>query len=404
MLSDQRLTSEIRGGQYLTAIGMAILYYDHLLNLGDEVKFMWMRPMTKMKLLFIFHRYLANLACVHIFFGFSGLIRAPRDVEEEREPGESLESYLNRMTHLQKLRDRRQKVAEQFAQPTNLPENTGGPTNNESATDSDDELGTHGPSSLMQYLNLPAPVRAAMRNASALAGHNGSAAPAVSAGYQNVHPGITPSKKAQPTMSAVPNFASVQPAVAGQGAGYGYARLAPSGGQVNVHVPQQQGAMGIEERLIKLIDDRIGQPLPVGAPTIKGLKIQFPTIYKGQNQLETFEIWLGELVRWMHLNQLNGPDLDDERVILLGLTLGEEAAKWYYCEIESPSRACRHWSFKEAIIGLYNFCVHKTTAQDAMDEFNSTRYSRRGGVVSYFNDLQHRALRLVEPPNDYMFS
>ncbi|KAI0259537.1 hypothetical protein BC834DRAFT_833332, partial [Gloeopeniophorella convolvens] len=52
----------------MVAIGMAILYYDHLLNLGDEVKFMWMRPMTKMKLLFIFHRYLANLACVHIFF------------------------------------------------------------------------------------------------------------------------------------------------------------------------------------------------------------------------------------------------------------------------------------------------------------------------------------------------
>ncbi|KAI0258693.1 hypothetical protein BC834DRAFT_974912 [Gloeopeniophorella convolvens] len=161
--------------------------------------------------------------------------------------------------------------------------------------------------------------------------------------------------------------------------------------------------MSIEDKLMEMIDDRIGRSTPVGISPIKGLKIQFPDPYRGQNSLEVFEIWLGDLLRWMHLNQMNGLDRDEDRVVVLGMALREEASKWFFREVESPTHARRQWNFKDVIIALYTHCVHKTTAQDVMDEFNNTRYSRKGGVATYYNDLQHRALRLVEPPNDYTF-
>ncbi|KAI0259334.1 hypothetical protein BC834DRAFT_1018163 [Gloeopeniophorella convolvens] len=51
-----------------TAIGMAILYYDHLLNLDDETRFVWIRPMTKTKVLFVLYRYGTNIGYLHSFF------------------------------------------------------------------------------------------------------------------------------------------------------------------------------------------------------------------------------------------------------------------------------------------------------------------------------------------------
>ncbi|KAI0257991.1 hypothetical protein BC834DRAFT_837224, partial [Gloeopeniophorella convolvens] len=54
---------------HAVAIGMAVLYYDHLLNLSDEVKFIWTQPITKMRVLFVSHRYIADIAYLYFFLG-----------------------------------------------------------------------------------------------------------------------------------------------------------------------------------------------------------------------------------------------------------------------------------------------------------------------------------------------
>ncbi|KAL6298319.1 hypothetical protein BKA93DRAFT_754263 [Sparassis latifolia] len=45
------------GMKYLTAAGITLLLYDGALNIGDEIRFVWLRPMDAMNLAFLITRY-----------------------------------------------------------------------------------------------------------------------------------------------------------------------------------------------------------------------------------------------------------------------------------------------------------------------------------------------------------
>jgi len=63
----------INAERYLTAVALSIVVYDHILTFGDEVKYIWRRPVTSIKVLYVVLRYSVALAEIVYFQALSGL-------------------------------------------------------------------------------------------------------------------------------------------------------------------------------------------------------------------------------------------------------------------------------------------------------------------------------------------
>ena len=61
------------------------------------------------------------------------------------------------------------------------------------------------------------------------------------------------------------------------------------------------------------------------------------------------------------------------------------------------------WSFKEVITGLYNYFVHDTATYDVLEKFQHIQYQALGGIMSYYNKLEHYASRMIRAPDHLMF-
>ncbi|KAH9939209.1 hypothetical protein B0H21DRAFT_666341, partial [Amylocystis lapponica] len=85
---------------------------------------------------------------------------------------------------------------------------------------------------------------------------------------------------------------------------------------------------------------------------LKNLKnIPAPDKYGGDDDFEVFENWLKALLRWMRLHRLGGPDLDEERLQILGQFLKGKAAEWYNDTVDTPQTW--EWSFLDAICAMF---------------------------------------------------
>ncbi|KAI0038535.1 hypothetical protein FA95DRAFT_1578145 [Auriscalpium vulgare] len=167
-------------------------------------------------------------------------------------------------------------------------------------------------------------------------------------------------------------------------------------------VTPKSGVLGVldpEERIREMVLSRVSEAVSAGLQ-IKGLKFSMPESYGGKDDLITFEVWLGALLRWLRLSQAVGPLHDGLRLDVLGQCLTDRAAKWYNDEIESPSRSQTDWTFLDAILALFR---RFRSDQTALEHFMATRFSRKGGVADFYNELCARPTRLVEMPNDYTF-
>ncbi|KAH9962028.1 hypothetical protein BGW80DRAFT_887987 [Lactifluus volemus] len=64
----------IRAERYISASALAILVYDYLLTTEDEIKYIWRRPMTGIKIVYLILRYGVALAQIMYFQALSGLV------------------------------------------------------------------------------------------------------------------------------------------------------------------------------------------------------------------------------------------------------------------------------------------------------------------------------------------
>ncbi|KDQ59354.1 hypothetical protein JAAARDRAFT_192858 [Jaapia argillacea MUCL 33604] len=149
-----------------------------------------------------------------------------------------------------------------------------------------------------------------------------------------------------------------------------------------------------------MIQEKMGFRL-TEVPQLKNLKVPAPELYNGQDDIDIFEEWLQKLLRWLCLYRITGPELDYERLQILGQYVKGLAADWYNQEVDAPYRRVRAWSFESAIVGLHRRFLHKATAQHAVDKFYACKFSCSDGVASYYNNLLKHASRMVERPDDY---
>ncbi|KAF8131110.1 hypothetical protein EV363DRAFT_1398917 [Boletus edulis] len=118
---------------------------------------------------------------------------------------------------------------------------------------------------------------------------------------------------------------------------------------------------------------------PVG-PEVKVINLPKPGKYSGQDDLEKFDQRLSHLLKYNRTFKVTGPDRDEDRVLYTGLYLKGLATQWYDQEVQD-------WTFED----------------NAVDQFDHTRFSHEKGALAYYNDLKCCACRMVQPLDDYSF-
>jgi hypothetical protein len=99
------------------------------------------------------------------------------------------------------------------------------------------------------------------------------------------------------------------------------------------------GTENYQDQLIfgicQLIHSMVGvhQDYPDG---FKSLKQNLPTTYSGNSNLDTFDSWLQELLRYFQLAQMAGPKWDNIRITITSQILKDAASRWYITQIENP--------------------------------------------------------------------
>ncbi|KIK14909.1 hypothetical protein PISMIDRAFT_116189 [Pisolithus microcarpus 441] len=122
-------------------------------------------------------------------------------------------------------------------------------------------------------------------------------------------------------------------------------------------------------------------------PEVKVMNLPKPGKYGGQDDLDKFNDWLGQILKYFHTFKVTGPDHDEDHVLYTGLYLEGLASQWYDQEVDSPNRQVQHWTFKELI----------------SDKYDQTRFEYDKGALAYYNNLKCRVHRMVQPPDDYSF-
>jgi len=91
----------------------------------------------------------------------------------------------------------------------------------------------------------------------------------------------------------------------------------------------------IVRRITNMIHIRVGQPMAYMLDEIKHIKPPVPKSYNSEDDIEVFEAWLADILRWFQVTGMAGPDKDPFWVDLCRIYLTGIASTWYNTEVEA---------------------------------------------------------------------
>ena len=135
------------------------------------------------------------------------------------------------------------------------------------------------------------------------------------------------------------------------------------------------------EHLLALIHQHLATPIIV-PPGHKTRKTDSDSVgkYAGGERYSDLKNWLADLMVMFKTELYGGPGHEREHVMHILSFLTGEAKKWYHHHILSINRRQLIWSFKDVILGLYNWFVHSLMMQDACTAFFMAQYGEEKGV------------------------
>ena len=141
-------------------------------------------------------------------------------------------------------------------------------------------------------------------------------------------------------------------------------------------------------RYSQRIDEQVGEEPdgPLG-PEVKAMNPPKPEKYAGEDDIDKFNEWLVQLLAYFRIFKITGLCTDATRVQYMGLYLSELAQQWYSQEVLVPTRRVQHWTFEDLIFGLFRRFIHEASAQNAVIQYNHTKYSIDKGVLAFYNEL-----------------
>ena len=78
-------------------------------------------------------------------------------------------------------------------------------------------------------------------------------------------------------------------------------------------------------------------------------KVPEPWAYGSEEDVEVFEGWLGNILRWFSINRYCGPNFDGDHVVCTAMFLENAALTWYGDNVDGGSHCNREWSFEEVV-------------------------------------------------------
>jgi hypothetical protein len=136
--------------------------------------------------------------------------------------------------------------------------------------------------------------------------------------------------------------------------------------------------------------------------SFKSIKQNLPSTYSGNSNLDTFNSWLQELLRYFQLAQMAGPRWDHIWIMITGQVFKDTASKWYVNQIEDPY-SLKEWMFEDIICELFRQFVHRSSTQKALDVYNSVKYTYKTHVQTYHLELKLKSKLLIIKPDAYSF-
>ncbi|KIK24177.1 hypothetical protein PISMIDRAFT_99065 [Pisolithus microcarpus 441] len=136
----------------------------------------------------------------------------------------------------------------------------------------------------------------------------------------------------------------------------------------------------MQNRYAQHIWEQVSLPTGQVGPEVKAMNPPKPGKYGGQDDLDKFNDWLGQILKCFHTFKVTGPNCNEDHILYTGLYLEGLASQWYDQEIQ-------HWTFEELI----------------SDKYDQTKFEYDKGALAYYNNLKHHVHQMVQPPDDYSF-
>ena len=108
------------------------------------------------------------------------------------------------------------------------------------------------------------------------------------------------------------------------------------------------------------------------------------------------------MLRWLKMNHLLGETSTEMQVDFLGTRLKDDAAEWFFRNIELHNCAIHDWSFEDVVIGLQKRFLLTLTHHRAANQFDSLRQDTHT-VQELYTELCKFSERMVYPPDEYTF-
>ena len=140
---------------------------------------------------------------------------------------------------------------------------------------------------------------------------------------------------------------------------------------------------------------------PETSPQAKtGVKLKHPEPYSGGSDLEEFEGFVANILRWLKMNYLLGPTSIELQVSYMGTCLTCEAQEWYHRNVPRFDRQVRDWTLETVVQGLQKRFLHTLTYHHASNKFNAVMQGTKT-VQELMNELTKYAARMIQQPDEY---
>jgi hypothetical protein len=92
---------------------------------------------------------------------------------------------------------------------------------------------------------------------------------------------------------------------------------------------------------------------PEKSPLVKaGMKLKHPELYSRGSDLEEFEGFVANILRWLKMNYLLAPTSIELQVSYMGTCLTGEVQEWYNRNVEHFDRQIRDWTLETVVQGM----------------------------------------------------
>jgi hypothetical protein len=151
---------------------------------------------------------------------------------------------------------------------------------------------------------------------------------------------------------------------------------------------------------------------PDQSPLVKaGVKLKHPEPYSGGSDLNEFEgfianilRWLksfiANILRWLKMNYLLGPTSTDFQVSYLGTSLTGKGQEWFHQNVECFNRQVRNWTLETVIQGPQKRFLHSLTYHHASNKFDAVMQGTKT-VQELMKELTKYPARMIQQPDEY---